>query len=293
MGVRNCQIQWAKSQSIELFPIFSVMTLHEAIEKLLFQQGRAMTTTEIAEALNKNSWYTKKDGSLIQAFQIHGRTRNYAHIFNREGSLVSLKSKTGISPVTAPQKPKASLESINSKPDLASKVLMNEKNFKSASIIDSLVPDQPGLYCIRIQNVEQLSSIFAKELKIRGHNIIYIGIASQSLKRRMLGQELRARGHGTFFRSLGAVLGYRPESGSLADKANKDNYTFSSRDEVKIIQWINQNLLVNWVTLNRDINSIENQLITNHLPLLNLAGNPSALPELKALRDECKRVARG
>lgn len=269
------------------------MTLHIAIEKLLIQQGRAMTTSEIAEALNKNSWYTKKDGSPIQPFQIHGRTRNYAHIFNRDGSLVSLKSKTGVTPVATPQKQKASLEFINSKPDLALKVLMNEKNFKSASIIDSMVPDQPGLYCIRIQNVEQLPSFFANELKSRGHNIIYVGIASQSLKKRMLGQELRARGHGTFFRSLGAVLGYRPEPGSLADKANKHNYTFSSRDEAKIIQWINQNLLVNWLTLDLDINSIENQFITNHLPLLNLAGNPAALPELKALRDECKRIARG
>ena len=66
------------------------MTLHEAIEKLLRQAGRPMTTQQIADELNKNGWYQKKDGSTIQAFQIHGRTRNYVNIFDRDGSTVSL-----------------------------------------------------------------------------------------------------------------------------------------------------------------------------------------------------------
>ncbi len=66
------------------------MTLHEAIEKLLQQTGRPMTTQQIADELNKNGWYQKKDGSTIQAFQIQGRTRNYANIFDRDGLTVSL-----------------------------------------------------------------------------------------------------------------------------------------------------------------------------------------------------------
>lgn len=70
------------------------MTLHEAIEKLLRQNGRPLTTQQIADELNKNGWYQKKDGSKIQAFQIHGRTRNYANIFDRDGSTVSLIGQT-------------------------------------------------------------------------------------------------------------------------------------------------------------------------------------------------------
>ena len=66
------------------------MTLHVAIEKLLQQTGRPMTTQQIADELNKNGWYKKKDGSIIEAFQIHGRTKNYANIFERNGSTVSL-----------------------------------------------------------------------------------------------------------------------------------------------------------------------------------------------------------
>lgn len=66
------------------------MTLHEAIEQLLKQTGRQMTTKEIADDLNKNKWYVKKDGSKITDFQIHGRTKNYPTYFTRDGSTVSL-----------------------------------------------------------------------------------------------------------------------------------------------------------------------------------------------------------
>lgn len=75
------------------------MTLHEAIIKVLEESGKEwMTTQEIADVLNKNKYYTKKDGSPISAFQVHGRTRNYSpdvtrikkNLFKREGSKVGL-----------------------------------------------------------------------------------------------------------------------------------------------------------------------------------------------------------
>lgn len=267
------------------------MTLHDAIVQVLLNKGHPMTTQEIADELNQNGLYSKKDGSLISAFQIHGRTRNYRYLFDREGSIVSLKSKTGISKPPAPQKTKQPFTSISTKPGLLAKVLMNEKNFKSASDIDDLVPEVPGMYCIRIKDSKALPKFFGDALAERNHNIIYIGIASQSLKKRFLGQELRANGHGTFFRSIGAVLGYRPIPGSLREKKNKNNYAFSKQDELKIIKWINANLLVNWIAFNGSLNGIENELIREYVPLLNIAGNPAALPELQELREECKRVA--
>jgi hypothetical protein len=49
-----------------------------------------MTTKEIADDLNKNKWYVKRDGSKITDFQILGRTKNYPQYFNRDGSKVSL-----------------------------------------------------------------------------------------------------------------------------------------------------------------------------------------------------------
>ena len=53
-----------------------------------------MTTEKIAEAVNERDNYRKKDGSAVTAFQIHGRTRNYAHLFEREGSKVRLRERT-------------------------------------------------------------------------------------------------------------------------------------------------------------------------------------------------------
>lgn len=70
------------------------MTLHEAIEKLLKEKGRSMTTSEITDDLNKKLWFTKKDGSEICQFQVHGRTHNQSHLFDRDGAMVSLKNQS-------------------------------------------------------------------------------------------------------------------------------------------------------------------------------------------------------
>jgi hypothetical protein len=197
------------------------MTLHEAIEQVLVTSSKSMTAVEIATALNKNHLYSKGDGSIIKSSQIGARVKNYPHLFIKTDSLISLKSKTRIKVIMTPTLPTSNIkleQIVNQDIELLCKVLMNEKNFKSAKDIDNLVPDEPGLYCIRINDPQLLQDPFSSILKERKHTIIYIGIASQSLKKRFLGQELRAKGHGTFFRSIGAVLGFTPEPGSLIDK---------------------------------------------------------------------------
>lgn len=271
------------------------MTLHEAIEKLLRQNNRAMNTQEIADELNKNGWYQKKDGSEIQAFQIHGRTRNYPSIFDRDGSTVFLvgqaNKKVATPKLKSSKQPKQVAQNLISDVNPLIKNLMNEANFKSINEIDCLVPDASGLYCIRITDVNRLPSPFNSILKERNHNIIYIGIASQSLSKRFLNQELRAKGHGTFFRSIGAVLGYLPPKGSLVEKKNKRNYKFNPKDEEKIIDWMNTNLAVNWVEINTNLENIETLLINKYEPLLNLAKNPVALEILSELRKECLNIA--
>ncbi len=271
------------------------MTLHEAIEKLLRQNNRTMTTQEIADELNKNGWYQKKDGSEIQAFQVYGRTRNYPSIFDRDGSTIFLVGeayrKVATPKLKSAKQPKLVVQNSISDVNSLIKNLMNEANFKSTNEIDCLVPNASGLYCIRISDINKLPSPFNSILKERNHNIIYIGIASQSLSKRFLNQELRAKGHGTFFRSIGAVLGYLPPKGSLVEKKNKRNYKFSPKDEEKIIDWMNTNLVVNWVEINTNLESIETILINKYEPLLNLAKNPAALEILSELRKKYVNIA--
>jgi hypothetical protein len=272
------------------------MTLHEAIIKVLQQAGRSMTTREIADALNSNKWYIKDDKSLIATSQISARIAKYPELFTKNGSQVSIKSDSQSIIRNIVPKSEAPIANYTSTQDelsdeLKLKILMNEKNFRSAGIIDKIVPDEPGLYCIRIKDPSQLPAPFGSYLTERGHNILYIGIAATSLKKRFLGQELRAKGHGTFFRGMGAVLGYRPCKGSLNNYVNKKNYRFSVDDEQSIIKWVNSNLLINWVVFNGNYGETENLLIREYSPLLNTDKNPLKLPELAALRRECRNIA--
>ena len=274
------------------------MTLHEAIVEVLTTSGKAMTTEEIANELNRTGTYRKKDGSKIGAFQIHGRTRNYPNLFERNKSLVSLK---GEMEMTQTKTINTSIKTNNDKfaedknidIERIERTLLDESKFSIAKDIDEVVPIKPGLYCIRIKNINVLPEPFRTELENREHNIIYIGIASQSLNKRMLNQELRANGHGTFFRSLGAILGFRPPFNSLSEKKNKRNYKFSASDENKIIDWINENLLVNWIEKNSGWEETETALILKYKPLLNIANNPAVIPELSRLRKECVDIANG
>ena len=60
---------------------------------------------------------------------------------------------------------------------------------------------------------------------------------------------------------------------------------------LKIIEWINENLTVNWVEYVENFDALETDLIVKYLPLFNLAKNPMALQILSDLRTECVEIA--
>ena len=232
-----------------------------------------------------------RKGKLPHAYQANGRNWKIPHSSKKSNKI---ESKHFIS--IKAEKPKQvikSIQNLNIDTTLLVENLMNDKNYKSASIIDNLVPHNSGIYCVQIVDKHKLPNPFNSVLQDRKHDIIYIGIATKSLKKRFLNQELRANGHGTFFRSVGAILGYRPIQGSLVGKANKRNYKFSVNDEKEIIKWINENLKVNWIEVNSDFEKFETELIKTRKPLLNLAKNPVALKLLSDLRKECVEIANG
>jgi hypothetical protein len=69
--------------------------LHDEIARILRDAPDAwMTTDEIASAVNTAGRYRKRDGTDVTAFHVHGRTRNYPTLFERQGSRVRLRDST-------------------------------------------------------------------------------------------------------------------------------------------------------------------------------------------------------
>ena len=105
-----------------------------------------MTSAEIALELNKSKLYTRRDGSDIKSSQIDARVTNYTKLFSVEGSQIGLKEgalKAGGANkpsvlVSQREKGRHTLKIDN--PALAIKVLLNDKNFKSASSIKNIIP---------------------------------------------------------------------------------------------------------------------------------------------------------
>ena len=217
--------------------------------------------------------------------------------------------------------PKTSVKSVsttNIKPQMVEcskpnvEELMNDDNFMKVSVLsDVMIPDKPGLYAIKIKDVNDLPSPFCDELVKRNHNLLYIGMASDSLLQRFWNEELHNEKPATFFRSIGAILGYRPVKGSLVDNENKKNYKFCPVDTVEINKWISGHLLVNCMVViaypykdkdgkeNKEekkkntklIEDMETQLIQMYKPIVNIAKNPYKMVEVSELREECRRIA--
>ena len=149
------------------------------------------------------------------------------------------------------------------------------------------VPDSPGIYCIKMRKGVLFPFDYGE---IREDGIIYIGKASQSLKDRLWKEELNHQRPATFFRSIGAMLGFLPPKGSLIGKKNTRNYNykFSIEDTEKIKTWMKESLLVKFISLPQArLEAVESALIKKLKPLVNIKHNPCASDELKKARKKC------
>jgi hypothetical protein len=172
-------------------------------------------------------------------------------------------------------------------------LLMRSKRLTPAEAAVAL-PDEPGIYAIFVDDPASMPQPYADLLRERRTGLIYIGKAEESLRRRAYEEELRHRRAATFFRSLGAALGYLPPSGSLRDKANKKNYRFSTSDTQQILAWIDAHLKTAAIPLpTAAIEEAERRVIVASRPLFNLQNNPLALEVLKRARARCIAVAAG
>ena len=206
-------------------------------------------------------------------------------ILGTKKELINTKNRTTV-------KIKAKENAVESIPDVEDRLITNGRCYSIVEAETKIMKDNTGLYCIRLLNRSCLPERYQTILDNRTHRIIYIGKAEgQFLYDRFL-QELRAVGHGTFFRSIGAVLGFLPPEGSLFGKRNQNNYKFSIEVKNEIINWINSNLEISWCSYEGDF-SVERKLLNKYTPLLNDTHNPFALKELRDDKEKCRIYARG
>lgn len=171
------------------------------------------------------------------------------------------------------------------------KKLIENGKFYSIDNLNQEVLNSTGFYCIRLKTNSRLPDRYQSILDKRKYKFIYIGKAEgQTLKKR-LSQELELKRPGTFFRSIGCVLGYLPMKGHLKGKSNQNNFKFTKNDKNEIIEWLRDNVELSIVKFNGDFN-LESGLIEKYCPLLNDIHNPMRLQELKNDKDKCRKIAR-
>jgi HB1, ASXL, restriction endonuclease HTH domain len=72
------------------------VTLHDAMAIVLREQpDRQMTVRELAAEINRRRLYRKRDGSLLEASQVHARAKNYSRLFEKSRSVVRLRTEDG------------------------------------------------------------------------------------------------------------------------------------------------------------------------------------------------------
>lgn len=161
----------------------------------------------------------------------------------------------------------------------------------AAADCEARVPSVPGYYAIFVDKPDSLPQPYSEILKRRNSKLIYAGIATVSLRKRLLEQDLRQKGASTFFRGIAPILGYRPEPESLSGKKNQRNYVFGLSDMCAIINWIDTHLLITWAEVSPASPGVEQYFISTNRPLLNSSHNPERLEALARLREECRRIA--
>jgi hypothetical protein len=160
---------------------------------------------------------------------------------------------------------------------------MSIKDFQLERFTDSNhshfeIPEKSGNYIVCITNLCDLPSLGCdiKYSLFRTYRVLYTGITSKSLRNRYYKQHFKGdnAGRSTLRLSLGVLLGYQKTPRDKNVINNK--YKFNSFDEIELSAWMKNNLIFYYL-VNDDINNIEDLLIKELNPPLNLSKNKSPL----------------
>lgn len=159
-------------------------------------------------------------------------------------------------------------------------------------------PESPGIYCFFIASESELKEFGT------GRQVMYVGIAKNTLKARDLGQHFRTgqTGRSTLRRSIGAILKEELSlkaipRGGKNDSLRIDNYKFEETGDKKLTKWMIENLEIGYwedkdgIEYN-ELRALEKEYILKTKPTLDLDNrtrkyNPLA-DRLTCLRNTCK-----
>jgi hypothetical protein len=164
------------------------MTLHEAIEKVLKENGQPLKSSEITSILNEIKIYQKGDNSRIKSNQVSARVNNYPSYFFKENGLIFLnnwksKNKTKENIITlrkesTNQKAETHLMELTGNPSTIDFLTKNkfERIGTLAQLLKNGLPDNKkldncGIYAISIP-LEYLPYYYSPEEIINRGNII-------------------------------------------------------------------------------------------------------------------------
>jgi hypothetical protein len=164
-----------------------------------------------------------------------------------------------------------------------------EKN-KFNPLIDNpkVLPNDKGVYIVTSIDTAVLPSAM-KDLKymyLSGRPVLYVGITSKSLRSRDYRNHFNGNARGSTLRkSIGSLL----ELSKDRTDGKQSRYRFLKNEESRLTEWMKHNLFLHFY-LTSDPTSIENQLINNLNPPLNLKDNLN--PENREFRMKLKELRR-
>lgn len=140
------------------------------------------------------------------------------------------------------------------------------------------VPALSGNYIFALRKNSKLPDIGipVTYTKFRDYEVIYVGLANDSLKDRDVKKHFNGNaGNSTLRKSLGCLFGYNliPRDSHYN---NNGKTKFNVADERKLSDWMKTNLLLFYYP-NKDFDSIESVLIQNLNPPLNLDKNHNVI----------------
>lgn len=247
-------------------------SLHVEIAAILAESGEEwMTTSSIASEVNARGHYEKADGSPVTSYQIHGRTRKYPRLFERDGSRVRLRVA---SPGGTTGSPSRRFTLQGAPADLVSIAVESLSQFgRQAGDVLAVAPAVPGLYAVTTTAEGRADLGFDGTARF-----LYVGKAESSLAARDVDQHFATgqTGRSTLRRSLAALLAQkldlRAVPRNLGSPEHFDRYSLDAPGDQRLTSWMLSHLLLAYWPAPDGVplRSVEIAVIRRLAPAMNL-----------------------